>query len=80
MRHKRVLVSVTYSKSTMVEVPDNYTDKDLREAVRKQCPLPKEVLKPLAEVAKVKPDVVYPNFKPEVFEGWCEDDFEVVED
>ena len=77
---QRVSISVTYSKSTIVEVPENYTDKDLREAVKKQCPLPKEVLEPLAEVAKVKPFIVYPNFKPDVFEGWIEDDFEVVKD
>ena len=80
MRHKRVLVSVTYSKSTIVEVPDHYTDKDLRDAARVQCHLPKEIIEPLAEVARVKPHVVYPNFKPEVFEGWEEDDFEVVEE
>ena len=26
------------------------------------------------------PFIVYPNFKPDVFEGWIEDDFEVVKD
>ena len=80
MQKVKVSISVTYSKSSEVLVDDNYSDLDLRNAVREQCHLPNEILLPLAEVAKVKPSIVYPNFKPDVFEGWVEDDFEVVKD
>jgi hypothetical protein len=80
MKLKKVLVSVTYSKSTEVSVPDNYTEEDLKNAVKKQCYLPKEILESLAEEAKVNPTRVYPNFKGEVFEDWWEDEFEVVEE
>lgn len=80
MKEIEISVSVTYSKSTKVLVEDNYTEEELKHAARVQCPLPVDILKPLAEVAKVKPAIVYPNYKPEVFEGWIEDDFAIVEE
>ncbi len=80
MKLKKVLVSVTYSKSTEVSVPDNYTEEDLKYTVKTQCHLPKEILESLAEEAKVNPTRVYPNFKREVFEDWLEDEFAIVEE
>ena len=80
MKLKKVLVSVTYSKSTEVSVPDNYTEEDLKNAVKKQCHLPKEILDHLSENARINPAIVYPNYKPEVFEGWIEDDFAIIEE
>ena len=80
MKYKKVLVSVTYSKSTEVSVPDNYTEEDLKYAVKTQCHLPKEILDHLSENARINPATVSPNFKHEVFEDWFEDEFEVIEE
>ena len=80
MKTIKVLISVTYSKSCELEVDDNFSEEELRDEAKKQWPLPKGLIEPLAEVARVKPDTVYPNYKPEVFEGWLEDDYEVIID
>lgn len=80
MKEIAVSISVTYSKSSVILVEDDYKEEDLEQAVRTQCPLPNDIIKPLAEVAKVKPAIVYPNYKPEVFEGWIEDDFAIIEE
>ena len=80
MKTIKVLMSVTYSKSSELEVDDNFSEEDLRDEAKRQWPLPKWLIEPLAEVARVKPDTVYPNYKPEVFEGWLEDDYEVISD
>ena len=80
MKTIKILMSVTYSKSCELQVDDNFSEEDLRDEAKKQWPLPQELLAPLAEVARVKPDTVYPNYKPEVFEGWVEDDYEVIKD
>ena len=78
MQKIKVSISVTYSKNSEILIDDHYSDLDLRNAVRKQCHLPNDILKSLAEVAKIKPKIVYPNYAPEVFEGWIEDDYEVI--
>ena len=80
MKTIKVLMSVTYSKSCELEVDDNFSEEDLRDEAKKQWPWPKGLIEPLAEIARVKPDTVYPNYKPEVFEGWLEDDYEVIID
>lgn len=80
MKIIKVLMSVTYSKSCEIQVDDNFSEEDLIDEAKRQWPLPQKLLEPLAEVARVKPNTVYPNYKPEVFEGWLEDDYEVIID
>ena len=80
MKTIKVLMSVTYSKSCELQVDDDFSEVNLGDEAKRQWPLPKELLEPLAEVARVKPNTVYPNHKPEAFEGWLEDEFEIIID
>lgn len=55
----------------------DYSSCKLKEKVIEQYPTPDIIMDKLAEYANNNPMWVYPNYVPEVFEGWNVDDFEV---
>ena len=82
MKRIKVSVSVTYSKEVEINVIKDYTDKDLRDAVRKQIPLPEDIEEALKERLINDPaikDVKFKRCDLKHLGNWVEDDFAVVE-
>lgn len=86
----KVFVSVTYSKSLEVEVKENYTDADLKEAVQEAGVLPNDILqdehKRLRKHIKQHENDFDMAFKKMLINKrdrctpWHEDELEVMED
>lgn len=93
-REIEVTVSITLSKTIKVSVNDykvdvdadedgmyesyDFSNCDLYGAVKEQYPTPDKILDTLGKLADKHPNSIYPNYKAEVFKGWCVDEMEVI--